>query len=98
MQNIQILCSSWKQASIIRYARYQITKHTISCNKIGTQREDKDANCSTNRVCTHDAGSEQCCANTGLERSCTRMNSNMYHYGNTGNNSNLKIVKHPCLR
>ena len=59
---------------------------TISCNTIGTEREDRDTNC---RHSTHDAGSGQCCANTGPEMSCTRTNSNTYCYVNTGSNSNL---------
>ena len=40
---------------------------TVSCNTIGTEREDKDMNC---RHCIHNAGGEQHCANTGPERSC----------------------------
>ena len=52
---------------------------TISCNTIGTERGDKDMNCSTNKH-THDAGSEQCYVNTGPERSCKRTNSNVYCY------------------
>ena len=63
---------------------------TISCNTIATEREDKGTNCSTNTHSTHDVGSEQCCANTGPERSCTIINSNMYCYTKTGNTSNLK--------
>ena len=50
---------------------------TIICNIISTEREDKDVNCSTSRHSTHDAGSEQYCANTGLERNCKRTNSNL---------------------
>ena len=62
---------------------------TISYNTISIAREDKDTNCSTNRHHTHDAGNEQCCANTGPEKSCTRTNSNAYSYTNKGKNSNL---------
>ena len=64
---------------------------TISCKTIGTEKEDKDVNCRTNRPSAHDAGCEQYFANTGLERSCTRTNSNAYCYTNTGSNSNLNI-------
>ena len=62
---------------------------TISCNTIGTQRKDKDVNCSTNRHSIHGAESGQCCANTVPERSCMRKNSNMHCYTNTGNDLNL---------
>ena len=37
---------------------------TMICNTIGTKDTDIDANYSTNRPVTHDAGSEQCYANT----------------------------------
>ena len=48
----------------------------ISCNTIGTEEADKDANHSTNTPVTHGAGSEQHYANTRTEngkpaRSCT---------------------------
>ena len=56
---------------------------------IGTEKEDKDANCSTTRPDTHNAGSEQCCENTGPERCCSKANSNPKCCANTGNNSNL---------
>ena len=62
---------------------------TVHCKTIDKEREDEDANCSTDRHSIHDAGSDQCCASTGLERSCTRSNSNVYCYTNTGSNSNL---------
>ena len=57
----------------------------ISCNAM-VEREDRDMNCSTNSHSIHDAGSVQHCANTRLERSCTRTNSNVYCYTKTGSN------------
>ena len=39
---------------------------------MGTEKEDKDADCCTNRPNTFNAGSEQHCANTGPERSHTK--------------------------
>ena len=62
---------------------------TISCNTIHTEKEDKDANCSTNRPNTYNAGSEQHCAITGMERSCTKTNSKSNCYAKTGSNSNI---------
>ena len=66
-----------------------LTILSISCNTIGTKREYKDKNYSTNSHSLYYAGSKQCCANTGLERTCTRANSNAYFHTNTGSNSNL---------
>ena len=40
---------------------------SVSWNIICTEKADKDAHCSTNTPVTHDAGSEQCYANTGPE-------------------------------
>ena len=43
---------------------------------------------------TLDAGSEQCCANTGQERTCAKTNSNT----NSGSISNLNNRPHDALR
>ena len=45
---------------------------TISCSTIGTEKEDKDINFTTNRPNTYNTGSEYCCAYTGPERSCRK--------------------------
>ena len=66
-----------------------LKKLTIHCSPIGTERENKDVNCSTNRCHTHDAGGEQHYANMGQKESCKRTNSNVYCYTNTGKISNL---------
>ena len=65
---------------------------TIGCNTVGTEREDKDANSSTSRHGTLDAGSEQHCATIAPERSFKGTNSNTYYYTNTGENSNLNDI------
>ena len=61
----------------------------INCNTIGVQKYEKDVNCNANKDSTIDAGSEQCCANTSRERSCTKTNSNADCYTNIGNKSYL---------
>ena len=43
----------------------------------------------THRLNTHNAGGEQHCANTGLERSCTKSNNNPNCYASTGSDLNL---------
>ena len=66
----------------------------INCNTIGAEKDEKGTNCNANKDSTIDAGSEQCCANTGLERSCTKDNNNADCYANIGSNSNLN--SRPC--
>ena len=48
----------------------------INCNTIGTEKEEKGVNCYVSKGGILSAGSEQCYANTGLERSCAKTNSN----------------------
>ena len=75
----------------------------INCNTIGTEKEEKGANCNVSKYSILSAGSEQCCANkdsifgagseqcclnTGLERSCAKTNSNTNCYTNRKSNSN----------
>ena len=61
----------------------------INCNTIGAEKDEKCVNYNANKDSTIDAGSEQCCANTGPERSCTKTNSNADCYIHIGSNSKL---------
>ena len=45
---------------------------SINCSTIGTDKEEIDTNCNMRIDSIFIAGSEQCCANTGLERSVLR--------------------------
>ena len=61
----------------------------INCNKIGTEKEEKCADCNMRKDSILGAGSEQCCANTGPEGSVGKTNSHTSCYTNSGSNSNL---------
>ena len=48
MQNMQSLCSSRNGQALLGMPDIGLLNIlTISCNTIGTEKEDKDANCST---------------------------------------------------
>ena len=66
----------------------------INCNTIGAENDAKGMNCNVNKDGTMDAGSKQFSANIGLERSCTKTNSNADCYTNIATNSNLN--NRPC--
>ena len=61
----------------------------VNCNTVGTDKDGKGANCKMRKDSVLGAGSEQCSANTGLERSCAKTDSNTSCYTNSGSNSNL---------
>ena len=60
-----------------------------NCNTIGTDKEEKSENLNMRKDSILSAGCEQCCANTGPERSCAKTNSNTRCYTNSGSHSNL---------
>ena len=51
----------------------------INCNTVGTKRK-KGTNCNMRNDSILSAGSEQCCANRGLDRSCAKTNCNTSCY------------------
>ena len=58
MQNMQFLCSLWNGQALLGIPDVILLNIlTISCNTMGTEREDKGTDCSTNRCCTYDPGS-----------------------------------------
>ena len=61
----------------------------INCKTLGIDKEDKGEYCNMRKESILRAGSEQCCASTGLERSGAKTNSNTSCYTNSGSNSNL---------
>ena len=66
---------------------------TISCNAIGTEEADEDANCIIIIPIIHGAGCEKYYTNARPEndkpeKSCTNTNSNSNCYPNTDSNSN----------
>ena len=78
---IHFLCSFRRQRSITRHARLWIIKHfKFNCNTVGTEKEEKDTSCNASKDSILSAGCEQCFANTGLERSCAKTNSNTNWY------------------
>ena len=70
----------------------------INCNTFGTDKEEKGMNCNKRKDSVLGAGSEQCCAKTGLKRSCANTNSNTSCYANSGSSSNLNNRPHDALR
>ena len=92
-KKMEFLCSSRKHRSIFRHAKHIefLNIWNINCNTIDTDKEGKGSKCNMRIVNILDAGSEQCCANRGPERSCTKTDSNTSCYTNSGSNSNLTI-------
>ena len=70
----------------------------INFKIICTDKEEKGTNCNMRKDSILSAGSEQCCANTGLERSRAKTNSNTSCYTKSGSNSNLNNRLHDVVR
>ena len=70
----------------------------INCNTVVTEKDKKGTNCNMRIDSILGAGSEQCCAITGPERSCAKTNSNTSCYTNSGSNLDLNNRPHDALR
>ena len=66
----------------------------INCNTIGTKKEEKSMKYNQNKGKVINAGSEQCCTNTGLEKDCDKKDNYGDSCTNTGNSLNLN--NRPC--